>query len=109
MIVFKADINNPSHFIMELQITTYLSVSYSFSRSYKGIVFLSFCVAIMCYYGLEIIAEKTKHMIMSWHKNSGQNHNIMIADELFENVTKSKYSETPLTSQNDIHDKSRAD
>jgi hypothetical protein len=36
--------------------------------------------------------------------NSGQNHNIRIADKLFENVEKFKYLETTLTNQNDIHD-----
>jgi hypothetical protein len=41
--------------------------------------------------GLEINAEKTKYMIMSLHPNSGQNQNIRIANESFENVTKFKY------------------
>jgi hypothetical protein len=36
--------------------------------------------------GLEINAEKTKYMIMSCHPNSGQNQNIRIANESFENV-----------------------
>jgi hypothetical protein len=34
--------------------------------------------------GLEINAEKTKYMIISRHRNSGQNQNIRIANELFE-------------------------
>jgi hypothetical protein len=54
--------------------------------------------------GLEINAQKTKYMIMSCHSNSGQNQNIRIANESFENVTKFKYLETTLTNQNDIHD-----
>jgi hypothetical protein len=41
--------------------------------------------------GLEINAEKTKYMIMSRYPNSGQNQNIRIAHESFENVTKFKY------------------
>jgi hypothetical protein len=39
--------------------------------------------------GLEINAEKTKYMIMSCHPNSGQNQNIRIANESFENVANS--------------------
>jgi hypothetical protein len=53
--------------------------------------------------GLEINAEKTKYMIMS-HPNSGQNQNIRIANELFENVAKFKYLGMTLTKENDIHD-----
>jgi hypothetical protein len=40
--------------------------------------------------GLEINAEKNKYMIMSRHLNSGQNQNIRIANESFENVPKYK-------------------
>jgi hypothetical protein len=40
--------------------------------------------------GLEVNAEKTKYMIMSCHPNSGQNQNIRIANESFENVAKFK-------------------
>jgi hypothetical protein len=54
--------------------------------------------------GLEINAEKTKYMIMSRHPNSGQNQNIRIANELFENVSKFKYLGTTLTNKNDIHE-----
>jgi hypothetical protein len=41
--------------------------------------------------GLEINAEKTKYMNMSRHPNSGQNQNIRIANESFENMAKFKY------------------
>jgi hypothetical protein len=54
--------------------------------------------------GLEINAEKTKYMIMSRHPNSGQNQNIRIATESFENVATFKYLGTTLTNQNDMHD-----
>jgi hypothetical protein len=43
-------------------------------------------------------------MIMSRHPNSGQNQNIRIANESFENVAKFKYLVMTLTNQNDIHD-----
>jgi hypothetical protein len=42
-------------------------------------------------------------MIMSRHPNSGQNQNIRIANESFENVATFKYLETTLTNQNGIH------
>jgi hypothetical protein len=54
--------------------------------------------------GLEINAENTKYMIMSRYPNSGQNQNIRIADELFENVATFKYLGTTLKKQNDIND-----
>jgi hypothetical protein len=54
--------------------------------------------------GLEINAEKTKYMIMSRHPNSGQDHDIKIVNESFENVAKFKYLEMMLTHQNDIYD-----
>jgi hypothetical protein len=41
--------------------------------------------------GLAINAEKTKYIIMSHHKNLGQNQNIRIGNELFQNVVKFKY------------------
>jgi sorting nexin-29 len=57
---------------------------------------------------LEINAQKTKYMIMSRHPNSGQNQNIRIANESFENVAKFKYRGSTLTNQNDIHDETES-
>jgi hypothetical protein len=52
--------------------------------------------------GLEINAEK--YMIMYRHPNSGQNHNIRIANESPKNVATFKYMGPTLTNQNDIQD-----
>jgi hypothetical protein len=41
---------------------------------------------------------------MSCHPNSGQNQNVRIANESFENVAKFKYLGMTLTNQHDIHD-----
>jgi hypothetical protein len=54
--------------------------------------------------GLEINAEKTKYLIISRHLNSGQNQNIRIANESFENVAQFKYLGTTVTNLNDVHD-----
>jgi hypothetical protein len=43
-------------------------------------------------------------MIMSPRQNSGQNQNIRIANESFENVAKFKYLGSTLTNHNGIHD-----
>jgi hypothetical protein len=54
--------------------------------------------------GIEINAEKTKYVNMSRYQNSGQNQNVRIENESFENVAKFRYLRTTLTNQNDIHD-----
>jgi hypothetical protein len=43
-------------------------------------------------------------MIMSRYPNSGQNQNIRIANESFDNVAKFKYLGATQTNQNDIRD-----
>jgi hypothetical protein len=43
-------------------------------------------------------------MAMCRYQNSGQNQNIRIANESFENVATFKYVGTTLTNQNDSHD-----
>jgi hypothetical protein len=43
-------------------------------------------------------------MIMPRHPNSGQNQNIRIDNESFEEVAKLKYLRKTLRYQNDIHD-----
>jgi hypothetical protein len=58
--------------------------------------------------GLEINAEKTKYMILPHHLNSGQNQNIRIANESFENVAKFKYLGMMSTNQNDSHDENKS-
>jgi hypothetical protein len=57
---------------------------------------------------LETNAEKTNYMIMSLRSNSGQNQNIRVPNESFENVAKFKYLGTTLTNQNDSHDEIRS-
>jgi hypothetical protein len=47
-------------------------------------------------------------MTMSHHQNSGQNQNIRIANEFFENVAKFKYLGAMLTYQNDVHEEIRS-
>jgi hypothetical protein len=58
--------------------------------------------------GIEINAEKIKYIIRSRHQNSGQNENIRIAIELFENVALFRYLGTTLTNQNDIYDEMKS-
>ena len=45
--------------------------------------------------GLEVNAEKTKYMVMSWDQNAGQNGNIQIGNKSFETVEQFKYLEQP--------------
>jgi hypothetical protein len=45
--------------------------------------------------GLEVNAEKTKHIVMSRNQNAGQNHNIKIDHKFFEMVEELKYLGKP--------------
>jgi hypothetical protein len=43
---------------------------------------------------LEVNSEKTKYMLLSRHQNSGQNHDMKIANRSFENMAQLKYMGT---------------
>jgi ribosomal protein S2 len=53
---------------------------------------------------LEVNTEKTKYMLLSRHKNAGQNHDTKIANRSFENVAKLRYLGTTITNQNLIQE-----
>jgi hypothetical protein len=46
---------------------------------------------VLLHNGLEVYTEKTKYMVMSRTQNAEQNHNLLIANESSEIVTKFKY------------------
>jgi hypothetical protein len=58
---------------------------------------------------LEASKEFGLGLVMCRHQNAGQNHNIMIADRIFENVTKFKYLGTTVANRNYILQKLRTD
>jgi hypothetical protein len=54
--------------------------------------------------GLEVNAEKTKHILLSCHQNAGQNYDIKIANRSFKNVAQFKYMGTAVANQNRIEE-----
>ena len=54
--------------------------------------------------GLEVNADKTKHVGMSQDKNAGQSHSTKIDNSSFERVKEYKYLGTTLTNQHFIQE-----
>ena len=54
--------------------------------------------------GLEVNAEKTKHMVLSRDQNAGRSHSIKIDFSSFESVEEFKYLGTTLRRQNSIQE-----
>jgi hypothetical protein len=54
---------------------------------------------------LEVNTEKSKYVLMPHHQNSGQNHNIKMANKFLKNVAKNKYLGITVTNENLIHKK----
>jgi len=52
--------------------------------------------------GLEVIADKTKYMVMSRDQNAGRIHSVRMDNSTFERVEEFKYLGTTLTHQNSI-------
>jgi hypothetical protein len=54
--------------------------------------------------GLEVNEEKNKYLLLSYHQNARQNHDIKIANSSFENVAHFKYLRMTVTNQNLIQE-----
>jgi hypothetical protein len=54
--------------------------------------------------GLEVNPERTKYMLMSRSRKTGQKYSIKVANRSFEDVAKFKYLGTTLTDQNHMHE-----
>ena len=52
--------------------------------------------------GLEVTADKTKYMVLSWDQNAGWSHSTKIDNSSFERVEEFRYLGTILTNQNYI-------
>jgi len=55
--------------------------------------------------GLEVNADRTKNVVMSWDQNAGQNHSIETDNSSFDRVEQFKYLGTILTNHNSIQEK----
>ena len=53
---------------------------------------------------LEVNADKTKYMVMSWDQDAGQSHSIKMDNSSFERVEEFKYLGTTLRNQNTIQE-----
>jgi hypothetical protein len=53
---------------------------------------------------LEVNAEKTKYMLLSRHRNAGQNHDVKMGNRCFENVAQFRCLGTTITNQNLIYE-----
>ena len=53
---------------------------------------------------LEVNADRTKCIVMSWDQNAGRSHDMKIDDVSFERVEQFKYFRTTLTEQNHIQE-----
>jgi UDP-galactopyranose mutase len=58
--------------------------------------------------GLEVNADKTKYMVMSWEQNAGWSHDIKTDNSSFERVEEFKYLRTTLTNQNSIQEETKS-
>ena len=58
--------------------------------------------------GLEVIADKTKYMVMSRDQNAGRNHNVRTDSSTFERAEEFKYLGRTLTNQASIPEETKS-
>jgi hypothetical protein len=58
---------------------------------------------MMLVYWVEVNAEKTKYMVMSWDQNAGQNNNIKTGNKSFERVKPFRYWEYSIHEERNEH------